>query len=541
MCVLVKIVRCDGWARVGLVLAFVWMIAQAATVQGQVASVVLERGATLTARFSGDELPRDFILATVENEYLNGIFEAKDAPLSLALVDETGKLLRQLVDRGYGRHTFHFLAAQKTTYLRVSGAVPAVFSLTLISPPLIDTPLKQAPVYLSPAISRVSGGGNIDAFWCEVSVSGTPLVETTEQGVVMTFLARGVRDNARLLGGPVADHTWLEQLGNTDIWFASFLVPPGTRLSYQIARDVPLVEGSSREQRLAILATAQRDPFNLSPWPVSATDRFAQWSTVSLPEAPALLVKPDEVNMQASGHFTHFMIDSERLGNRRNITFYQPVGVEAGHSGLLFVFDGRAYQEKISVPLIIDRLMQGGQIAPLIVVFVANPDPGSRAHELPANPDFADFMALELLPEVSQRLNTRFTADRIALAGSSYGGLAAATIALRYPEVFGKVLAMSGSFWWHPPQTAPDTPNYVASLVAMQPTLPLSFFLSAGLFESTHPATGVGILEASRHLRDVLIARKVPVTFRQYPAGHDYFAWQVAIADGLQVLFPAHE
>jgi len=48
----------------------------------------------------------------------------------------------------------------------------------------------------------------------------------------------------------------------------------------------------------------------------------------------------------------------------------------------------------------------------------------------------------------------------IVVAGSSYGGLAAAYGGLppayagfRHPEVFGNVLSQSGAYWWRPDET----------------------------------------------------------------------------------------
>ena len=60
----------------------------------------------------------------------------------------------------------------------------------------------------------------------------------------------------------------------------------------------------------------------------------------------------------------------------------------------------------------------------------------------------------------------RIPADRTVLAGSSYGGLAATTVAMRHPEVFGNVLSMSGSFWWSPPGTPEKDREHVAGLIA---------------------------------------------------------------------------
>lgn len=92
---------------------------------------------------------------------------------------------------------------------------------------------------------------------------------------------------------------------------------------------------------------------------------------------------------------------------------------------------------------------------------------------------------------------------------------------MRYPEVFGNALSMSGSFWWSPPGTLENRSEYVAGLVAAGPKLPLRVFLSAGLFETAGGGTA-GILETSRHLCDVMEAKGIPVIYRDHADGYDY-------------------
>lgn len=188
------------------------------------------------------------------------------------------------------------------------------------------------------------------------------------------------------------------------------------------------------------------------------------------------------------------------------------------------------------MPRMLDAMIAAGAVPPVVAVFVANPDRAARARELPANPLFADFMATELYPRIAGELGVSVPAARTVLAGSSYGGLAAATVAMRHPEIFGNVLSMSGSFWWSPPGTPEDRQEYVAGLIAAGEPLPLRFFLAAGLFETGAHGTA-GILETSRHLRDVLQAKGIPVTYRDYAGGHDYLVWQGVLPDGLISLF----
>ena len=73
-----------------------------------------------------------------------------------------------------------------------------------------------------------------------------------------------------------------------------------------------------------------------------------------------------------------------------------------------------------------------------------------RLVDLVANPEFADFMATELIPWVRAHYNVTRDPARTVVSGESAGGLAAAYMGLRHPEVFGNVFSQSGAFWWSP-------------------------------------------------------------------------------------------
>lgn len=479
--------------------------------------------------------------AAAPGDYLRGRLDVTAGSFDLDLVDGDGRPWRRLLDGVGLSGDFQFVAGNTSAAFRLlPGPEGGAGRLTLT----LHLPLaEQKPpdtVYDSPAMAGVAAtvadGGSTDAFWRQVAASGTPLVEQTDDGTWLTFLYRGAERNVRLVGAPSGDHEWLDRLGASDVWFKSFRVPADTRLSYQLAPDVPELPGTPRERRVALLATAAADPFNRAPWPADAPDRFNMKSTVTLPGAP---IQPGMENTAApKGSFTLFRFPSERLGNTRDIAIYATAGFDPADPNalLLIVFDGRAYQREVPTPAILDALAGDGRLPPTLAVFVDNPDPAARSRELPDNPDFAAFLADDLLPEVRARTGFSPPPSRTVLAGSSYGGLAALTVALRRPDAFGNALSVSGSFWWSPPGTPADTGNLVARRVATHERQPVRVFLSAGLFEREHGGAD-GILETSRHLRDVLTARGYDVTAREYAGGHDYFVWRGALADGLLALF----
>lgn len=477
----------------------------------------------------------------VSGDYVKGELRVAAGRFDLDLVDGEGRHLRRLVAGAGGVAEFQFVAGAPSERLVVTAEEKGAYALSVARKVIVADQRPPPADYLSSAIAEaaaaIAAGETTDAFWAMVEARGTPLVEDGRDGrKIVTFLGRGAKRNIRLFGAPSGDHEELQRLAGSDIWFRSFEVPDGTRLSYQLAFDVPDVPGTARDRRVAILSTAKADPLNRHAWPADAMDDYNRDSVLELDGAPPQPWLAEKGS--PSGTLNRLSVESHLLGNRRDITLYRPAGFDPARKGtiLLFVFDADQYLDKVPVPRILDNMIAAGALPPVVAVFIANPDREARARELPANPVFADFMAKELYPLVVKEVGLSVGAERTVLAGSSYGGLAATTVAMRHPEVFGNVLSMSGSFWWSPPGTPEDRQEYVAGQVASGPKLPLRVFLSAGLFETSAHGTA-GILDTSRHLRDVLAAKGIPVVYRDYAGGHDYLVWQGVISDGLIALF----
>jgi enterochelin esterase family protein len=68
----------------------------------------------------------------------------------------------------------------------------------------------------------------------------------------------------------------------------------------------------------------------------------------------------------------------------------------------------------------------------------------------------------------------------------------------------------------------------------------LRFHLAAGTFESDKNGGGGEILETTRHLRDVLLAKGYEVHYQQFVGGHDGLSWRGMFADGLIALLGGH-
>lgn len=470
--------------------------------------------------------------------YLAGRIDAGAVQIDANLLASDGTHFRQLADGDRGAIRLYAVTEGPRVVLELTSAQggQAKVALDQLIPPAAQ--IAPPTEYLSPRIAALAQDVTQSGeFWAKVASEGTPLTEPAGEGYsIVTFLWRGAQRNVRLFGGPSNDHEWLERLGDSDVWFKSFRVPNDTRLSYRLAPDIPEIDGDARTRRVAILATAQVDPLNRHPWPEQAPDRFNQQSVLTLPDAPDQPGTPPLP--EAAPVIRHFTYTSPRLGNSREIVLSHPADFDPTDPELVvaLIFDGERALSEIDAPRMLDSLTRQDRLPSVLSVFIPSIDTETRARELPGNTDFADALAEELLPQIAQYAGITPDPGRTVLAGASFGGLAAATIAMHRPDAFGNALAMSGSFWWAPKGAETDGTAYVAAQIAGGRPLPIRFFLSAGSFETSRGDSD-GILQTSRALRDTLRLRGYDVTWREYAGGHDYLVWRGALADGLIALF----
>ena len=509
-----------------------WRVAPAALV-----FAVLGAAPGLAAAQSaqGDVTPQahaDTRIELQKGEFLAGTWSA-DSGVTLDLLDEDGRHVRRLSDREKPAGMLMLVGPADGAYtVRARGQGAYRWAVTERLP--LSAQHAPAPAIESPRLAALAKtlaqGGTTAAFWEDIARSGTPLVEPVDgANDRVTFLWRGAQRNVRLFGGPSTDHAQLARLGNSDVWHVSFVVPRSTRLSYRLAPDVPELPGTGMARRRAILATAQADPNNPKAYPERGVDAFQNYSVLELADAPPQPWVEPRAGVPA-GTVQTKDLRSDILGNTRKVHLYRPAGwrPDGPDNHVLVLFDAGAYLGRVPTPTILDNMIAAGVIPPTAALLIDNPTADSRGRELPPNPDFADFLARELMPW-ARKQGIGAPAARTVIGGSSYGGLASSYAALRHPEVFGNVLSQSGSYWWAPP--GEEDQWLTRQFVAVR-KLPVRFFLGAGLFESGRGGQP-GILETNRHLRDVLLAKGYLVTHRELAGGHDYLSWRGTLSDGL--------
>jgi enterochelin esterase family protein len=490
-------------------------------------------------------------LQVPEGAYVRGRLHSLGHPFDLIVGDASNPNLRQLLSGNTGSGQFHFVAPSDMLNFELHNTGDVAFAPELEIERIVPTSEMTGPTqsYISPKMAdlakKLAQGGTTDAFWDARTKAGTPMVEATETDghVLVTYLWRGATKNVRLWGGPAPDHTWMSQLADSDVWYATFEMPDTARMSYGMAPDVPQFIGGARENRVALLATLQADPLNKSPIYSDAVDIWAQRSMFegdNAPVQPGMFLADDAVNDVPKGTITPQVLTSDKRPDR-NIDYYRPAGFDPSRSDtvLLVMFDGPAYQtDRAPVPAILDRLIASGQLPQVVVALIDPVDSSQRGIDLTCNPEFMDVLAYDWLPQIEAEFGKTFAPSQRVVSGSSYGGLASACMVHRHSELFSNAVVLSGSFWWGPEGYDGQGMPYVSSLWADYTPPNVRVWMSAGLYETGRVPGSVSIFETTRHLRDVMrITGVSDVTYREYAGGHDYLVWRGALAEGLLHLF----
>ena len=517
---------------------------------------LLEQGKTTEHAF-GPGATFEYRVNLREGEYCEGTVEQKGGSINIGTYGPDGARIRSFGAPPDGKNQFAIEATASGTYrIVLRSAVKPAASYSITVDKILSTSERFRPEpakekFTSPRIAKLrkdveSGNdGAVTAFWSEIDKQGAPLIEPMDgnhSDNLVTFLwrARGETRNVFILWFPFSvakpDDYQMLHLSNTDLWYRTLKIRRGARFAYQLSPNDPL---TFDESSFARATTAQADPLNPHHWFENpGNTKFEYQSIVEMPDAKP---QPDIAKRTGVpvGNVEKKRIKSELLKNERDLSIYTPPGYrrDGQPNALLVVFDEGAYLTLVPTPVIQDNLLFEKKIPPMVAVLIANPDQEARTRELPPNPDFADFLNNELIPWVRSNYNVAKDPGQVVVAGSSFGGIASVYAAFRHPETFGNILCQSGSFWWSAPK--PESyaePNFLAKEIVKSPKLPLRFYMDAGSFEVDLNGGGGAILEPSRHMRDVLLAKGYEVHYQENVGGHDYLSWRGSLADGLIAL-----
>jgi len=507
-----------------------------------------------------------------DGDYVEVSLASESGSVNLLVANPDGSLMRGFAGPSVGARNTYAFAAEGAGIFSLNivnpGEQAAIYELTLQKIVSLDErfrPGEWSDPDPSPRIQELSkqiasGETKTESFWKEIAAQGTPLVEQLNVNYwLVTFLWRAQHDTRSVMvtgsfnvPGPTRNNL-MHRIGDSDVWYLTLKLPKAARFTYRLVPNNPPRSESMQ-------ATAQADSYNPRRWECPKTaKKFLCRSIAELPDAapqPWIVSKPGT----PTGRIEKQTIKSAIQKLDRDLIIYTPAGYKSDGppNALLVLFDGDdILSDDFQGQTTLDNLIAARKIPPTVVVMVDNVG-DRRLVDLVANPEFADFMATELVPWVRAHYNVTRDPERTVVSGKSAGGLAAAYMGLRHPEVFGNVFSQSGAFWWSPEHSGgvcaskcpedggrrsdPDgmdsrtEENWIAKQFVTSPKLPVRFFLEAGTFEVDKEGTGGDILEATRTLRDMLLAKGYEVHFQQFVSGHDDLSWRGTFADGLITL-----
>lgn len=521
---------------------------------------LLEAGKSVEQTFGAGAV-YEYRIRLKAGEYCAGRIEPKEGGVNGAFYGPDGERLYNLGGPAAENRPFGLEAPVAGIYkLALRSATPAAKSFTLKVDSIVpaekrvpaapaNAPKEKFPSPRIAALRKAVEAGNreaVAAFWRAIEREGAPIFERPEgndHDTLVTFLWRGTpaTRNVMILWYPYApakpaDYQMVNIAG-TDVWYRTRAIRRGARFAYQLSPNDPLEFNQDSGIQRAL--TAQADPLNPRKWRNGPFNtKFEYQSALEMPDA-----RPQPYSTKRAGvpegKVEKSRIQSALLKNEHALSIYTPPGYrkDGPPNGLLVVFDESAYLILVPTPVILDNLLSEKKIAPMVAVLIANPNQETRTRELPPNPAFAEFLNNELIPWVRQHYNVTTDPAKVVVAGSSFGGIASVYAGLRHPETFGNILCQSGSFWWSAAKPEPYTePNFLAKEFLKSSKLPLRFYMDAGSFEVDIEGEGGAILEPSRHMRDVLLAKGYEVHYQENVGGHDYLSWRGSLADGLLAL-----
>jgi len=342
-----------------------------------------------------------------------------------------------------------------------------------------------------------------------------PLVE----GRSVTFVYHGAADEIRLrhwiFGLPSSQP--FHRVEETDLWYLEMELPECSRVEYKIEKVI----GEEVEWIMDPLNPHQaRDPFGANSVCHGHGYEIPDWT---LPDPEARPGRIEEVSLP-----------SRALGGRRRLLVYLPARFrQRRRYPLLVAHDGPDYLRYAMLRTVLDNLIHRLEIPPMIV---ALSEPGERKVEYAADPSHARFLTTEVVPALERRFPLISEPASRALAGASFGGVAALFTAWRYPGFWGRLLLQSGSFAFsdigeHRRGPAFDPVARFVNAFREEPGRPTEkVFLSCGIYES--------LIYENRSIVPLLQSTGMDVRYVEARDGHNWENWRDRLREGLSWLFP---
>lgn len=213
----------------------------------------------------------------------------------------------------------------------------------------------------------------------------------------------------------------------------------------------------------------------------------------------------------------------------RNLRIFLPPGYnEILSYPVVFCQDGEDFFNFGRIATTATKLILDEGLEPFIIVGV-DVDKKVRTSEYsPGGERFNNyirFFAEELLPYIESKYAVRNDPDNRLLAGDSLGGTISLHIALKHPNLFTRVMSLSGAFY-------PSSQNIIASASDLSW---LSIYMIVGLQEDAFKTdTGIyNFVELNRNARALLESKNANISYKEKDGKHQWGFWQQEVGEAL--------
>jgi len=222
------------------------------------------------------------------------------------------------------------------------------------------------------------------------------------------------------------------------------------------------------------------------------------------------------------GRVEEFDFKSKLLRNNRRVHVYLPPDYGADlvqRFPTLYVHDGGEYLKRGLLPTVLDNLLFGRRIQPLIAVMV---DPVIRGREYRTSEEYAAFFESELLPHVERGYRTLARRESRGVMGASLGGLISVYLGLSRPHLFSKVGGQSSALHLEEAKISALVTGFRSRS---------EFYFDVGKYEPRY-------IPAHQRILGLLRATGCPCFFQELPSGHNWTSWRAHLTDLLTFLWP---
>lgn len=222
-------------------------------------------------------------------------------------------------------------------------------------------------------------------------------------------------------------------------------------------------------------------------------------------------------------------IESKYLGEKRFLRIYLPPGYnEVLSYPVVYCQDGEEFFNFGRIATHANRLIMDEDIDPFIIVGVEVNTSVRTEEYAPFGNRFEAYTSCftdEIIPFIESKYPVRRNTESRILAGDSLGGSVSLHIAMKKPELFSKIISLSGAYY------GPSL-----DIISSQADLSyLSLYMIVGLQED-HYTTDTGVynfVELNRKAKALLEERGANVVYYEKDGKHLWGFWQNELPDAL--------